>query len=108
MIFFILFLAIGIWKIYAFLPNKQLHDDDKTHEAANMLQDLMIKVIKEKKGKITDTKELYSLIRQNEDFDKERFWRFNQNRLNSILERYFLQNPNVNNIEDIYNNHKED
>jgi hypothetical protein len=29
LLFFILFLTLSIWKIWAFLPNKQLKDDDK-------------------------------------------------------------------------------
>lgn len=101
MIFFILLFAISFWKIYAFLPNKQLADDDMTKEAQEELQNLMIKVIK-KNGTDLDSKKLFSLMIADEEFDKEKFWRFNENRLNRELSSYFLQNPHLKNIEDIY------
>ena len=46
MIFFIIFLVISIWKIYAFLPNKQLEDDDTTEESKIDLTNVMLKTIK--------------------------------------------------------------
>ncbi|MDY0123602.1 hypothetical protein [Sulfurimonas sp.] len=101
MIFFILFFAISFWKIYAFLPNKQLEDDDMTKEAQEELHNLMIKVIKKNGGDI-DSKKLFSLMISDEEFDKEKFWRFNENRLNRELSSYFLQNPHLKSIEDIY------
>ena len=93
MLFFILFLLISIWKIWAFLPNKQLDDDDKTEEATQELKRLMYKIIEEKKGEIT-TKELFQEINKDEDFDSKLFWRFNLNRLNQLLGNQT--------IEDIY------
>lgn len=101
MIFFILLFAISFWKIYAFLPNKQLEDDDMTKEAQEELQNIIIKVIK-KNGADIDSKKLFNLIIADEKFDKEKFWRFNENRLNRELSSYFLQNPHLKNIEDIY------
>jgi len=101
MIFFILFFAVSFWKIYAFLPNRQLADDDTTEEAQEQLQKLMIKVIKNNHADL-DNKKLFDLMITDEDFDKERFWRFNENRLNRILSSYFLQNPHLKNLEDIY------
>lgn len=101
MIFFILFFAISFWKIYAFLPNEQLADDDTTKEAQEQLQNLMIKVIKNNSADL-DNKKLFNLMRVDEEFDKKRFWRFNENRLNRLLSSYFLQNPHLKNIEDIY------
>ncbi|DAB27646.1 MAG: hypothetical protein A2513_01935 [Sulfurimonas sp. RIFOXYD12_FULL_33_39] len=102
MIFFILLLVVSIWKIYAFLPNRQLQDDDTTREATEQLENLMIKIIKQNATAL-DNKELFSLMLEDNDFDKKKFWRFNQNRLNHLLSHYFLQNPHVKNIEDIHN-----
>lgn len=102
MIFFILLLIISIWKIYAFLPNKQLQDDDTTKESQEQLENLMIKVIKQN-GKNLDNKKLFDLMLHDENFDKKKFWRFNQNRLNHLLSNYFIKNQNIKSIEDIYN-----
>ncbi len=103
LIFFIILLVISIWKIYAFLPNKQLEDDDTTQEAQDELTDLAIKVIKQNNPNI-DAKELYIKIIEDEDFDNQRFWRFNHNRLNQLLEKYYLKNEKINSIKDIHNN----
>ncbi len=101
MIFFIIFLVISIWKIYAFLPNKELPDDDTTEEAKKDLTDIVIKTIKSSEGQLT-IDELFVKVEENEDFDSQRFWRFNKNRLNQLLTSYYLQNPHTKSIEDIY------
>jgi len=101
LIFFILFLVMSIWKIWAFLPNKQLADDDKTEESENELKSLMMKVIKENKGEI-DEKELFLLMSKNESFNSELFWRFNLNRLKQVLNVYYMKNPNIQDIKGIY------
>ncbi len=103
MLFFILFMIVGIWKIYAFLPNKQLKDDDKTQEASYELRRLMLKVITKNKGKLTN-EELFFAITEDEDFDSKLFWRFNHNRLNQLLNQYLIENPHAKSIEDIYKN----
>lgn len=87
MIFFVLLLIVSIWKIYAFLPNEQLLDDDTTKEAQDAIKALMIKVIKENSADI-DSKKLFELMINDAEFDKERFWRFNQNKLNNLLSKY--------------------
>ena len=101
MIFFVIFLVLSIWKIYAFLPNKQLEDDDKTKEAQSELIRLMLKVIKDKKGKV-DNKELFFAIIEDNEFDSKLFWRFNHNRLNQLLNQYYIKNPHAKSITDIY------
>ena len=81
-------LIISIWKIYVFLPKKQLEDDDTTKEATEKLTDITIRSIiegHEKNGSMTH-KELFEHISSHKDFDKEHFWRFNQNRLNQLCE----------------------
>ncbi len=84
MIFFILFVVIGMWKVYAFLPNKALADDDTTKEAQEKLEAIILKIIKSKNDDLSRD-ELFELVKNDEDFDKEHFWRFNQNRLNQLL-----------------------
>ncbi|ABB43790.1 hypothetical protein Suden_0510 [Sulfurimonas denitrificans DSM 1251] len=87
MIFFIIFLAISIWKIYAFLPSKQLSDDDTTKEAQETLRELMIKIMEKNSSEI-DNKKLFELMISDAEFNKEKFWRFNQNKLNNLLSNY--------------------
>ncbi|QSZ42483.1 hypothetical protein GJV85_10300 [Sulfurimonas aquatica] len=101
MIFFILALIISIWKIYAFLPNKQLVDDDRTKEQSDVLYTIMLDIIILKEGDL-DEKELFEAMKNHASFDKDSFWRFNLNRLNLLLSNYYLKNPNVKNIKDIY------
>ena len=102
MLFFILFLLISLWKISAFLPNKQLEDDDTTEESQNELLSVMIAGIKSMNENVS-VDELYVNMMQNKDFDKEKFWRFNKNKLNKLLESYYMKNPNTSSIRDIYN-----
>ena len=101
MIFFIVALAISFWKIYVFLPNKPLEDDDTTQEVQDDLVNLMLKVIKENNGAV-DVNELFVKMETDEDFDNERYWRFNLNKLNQLLSGYFIKNPNTKSISDIY------
>jgi len=84
MIFFIIFLILSIWKIYDFLPNKELADDDRTEAS----EEELLKIIKDvmaKNEKNISSKDLFEKILNNESFDKEHYWRFNQNRLNQLL-----------------------
>ena len=84
MIFFIIFLVISIWKIYAFLPNKELEDDDRTEASQEELLNIITNVMK-KNAKDLSSKELFEKIIEDEEFDKDHYWRFNQNRLNQLL-----------------------
>lgn len=101
MIFFVGLLIISIWKIYAFLPNEQLADDDNTTEARDELIKVVLKVIQASDPKIS-LKELYEAVIEDESFDKKHFWRFNQNKLNHLLEYYYTKYPDTQSIEDIY------
>jgi len=102
MIFFIISLIASVWKIYAFLPNKVLKDDDTTKESQEELTKLILEVIKNSKGDLT-LNELYNEIVKNNKFDSTHYWRFNQNKLNQLLQHYYLKKENLNSIEDIYN-----
>ncbi len=106
MIFFIISLVASIWKIYAFLPNKELADDDTTDNAQEELMSITLKTIQKHNGEIKTLDELYTNILINEDFNKEKFWRFNTNKLKKLLELYYLQNPEMKSIEDIYTQSK--
>lgn len=103
MLFFIAALVISIWKIYAFLPNKELHDDDTTKEAEEHLIKIMLDTIKRSDGNL-DVDELFVKIESSEDFNNEKYWRFNLNRLNKLLNLYYIKNPQTQSIADIYKN----
>ncbi len=101
LIFFIIFLILSIWKIWAFLPNKQLQDDDRTEESEKELLRVMFKVIKENRGELTN-QELFVKMEEDETFDSQLFWRFNLNRLNQLLISYYQNNPDTSSIKEIY------
>lgn len=81
LIFFLLSFTISMWKVYAFLPNKALADDDTTKEA----QEELIKIVKKHMNTNISSKELLELIKNDEGFDEKHFWRFNENKLNQLL-----------------------
>ncbi len=89
MVFFIFLVAISFYKIRQFLPQKQLHDDDTTEQAQKKLQIIAIKVIQENEN-ITQV-ELYEAIINHDEFDKEHFWRFNQNKSNQLLKSLHIK-----------------
>ena len=101
MIFFILFLLISIWKIYAFLPNKALEDDDTTEASQEELINLVLSVLKKSDGNLTNV-ELCESVMSDEAFDKKHFWRFNLNKLNQLLTHYYARNPDTQSIKDVY------
>ena len=101
MIFFIIILVVSLWKIYAFLPNEQLADDDKTKESQEELTNLVLQVIKNTNADIS-LSELFQKVKSDESFDEKHYWRFNQNRLNQLLNNYYIKHPHINNIADIY------
>ncbi len=105
MIFFVISLTAAIWKIYAFLPNKELEDDDTTKESQEELLKIILKVIKESSGELDHT-QLFEKVKSDKNFDEKRFWRFNQNRLNKLLNYYHLENTHTSNIKDIYHDLK--
>ena len=100
-VFFILLLAISLYKIRQFLPQEQLADDDTTEESQNDLEYLMIRVIQKNYGNL-DNISLFEKMIEDEDFENERFWRFNHNKLNQLLNRYYIKNPDAQSIMEIY------
>jgi hypothetical protein len=100
-LFFLLFLTASIWKIWAFLPNKQLEDDDTTPEVQKALLQCMLKAIQTRKGDV-NAQELLQQMREESCYDSKRFWRFNLNKLNHLLQSYYSQNPQTSSISDIY------
>ena len=103
MIFFIIILVVSIWKIYAFLPNKELEDDDTTEESRRDLTNIMLNAIKKSDGKLS-VDELLVKFEESEEFDSQRYWRFNKNRLNQLLNAYYAEYPHTQSIEDIHKN----
>lgn len=98
---FILFLGLSLWKVYKFLPNKQLEDDDNTEESIEQLTSIMLDVLKNFDNVPTHN-ELFSAMINHNDFDKDHFWRFNQNKLHNLLLKYYAKND-LTSIDEIYN-----
>jgi len=101
MIAFLLGLGLSAWKMYKFMPTKQLKDDDTTPQAQTELMDLILKIIKGSHGELTE-KELHEMVQKHEDFDKEHFWRFNENKLRQLLHIHYTKNPDTQSIKDIH------
>ena len=99
--FFILLLAVSFYKIRQFIPLEQLDDDDTTDESQNDLEHLMLKVIKNNNGNLTNIS-LFEKMLEDDDFESQRFWRFNHNKLNQLLNRYYIKNPDAQSIMEIY------
>jgi len=106
MIFFIISLVASIWKIYAFLPNKELKDDDTTESSIEELEKIILDTIKATKGKL-EGKELCLKIKEHSLFDEKHFWRFNENKLRQIMQTYYLKNPPLSSVKEIYIQHKD-
>jgi len=101
MIAFIVAMILSIWKMYPFLVNRTLEDDDTGEDSYEYLVTHMHKVLRESK-EIPTTKELHISMTEHKEFDKEKFWRFNQNKLQQLLHKHYTINPHLNSIEDIF------
>ncbi len=97
MIAFILACVLMMWKLYSFMPTKPLEDDDQNEKSIEQLELLMLKAIK---SGIKEKKDIFNFIISDKNFDKKHFWRFNENRLNQLLNTYMLKNK-ISKIEDI-------
>ena len=101
MIAFVAGMILSIWKMYPFLVNRTLEDDDTGEDSHTHLVAIMQKVLQDEK-KAPSVEELYEKITKHEDFDKEKFWRFNLNKLNQLLFKHYAKHPHLNSIEDIH------
>ena len=106
MIAFVAGMVLSIWKMYPFLVNRTLEDDDTGEDAHNALVELMHKVLQDEE-KAPDAKELHEKMTNHADFDKEQFWRFNLNKLNQLLYRHYAEYPHLSSIGDIHKEIKE-
>ena len=86
LVFFTLSFIVSIWKIYPFLQTRVLEDDDTTEASQEELLKIILKYY-DKDEVNPDTKKLLEKIKADADFDTNHFWRFNQNKLNQILNR---------------------
>ncbi len=80
------------WKLYAFMPMKQLPDDDTTPESVELLERIMVEC--NNAHEHLDEESLYQMMTEHHEFDHKHFWRFNENRLRHLIEHYRLRDPN--------------
>jgi len=101
---FIAAFSLSMWKLYAFLSSKPLPDDDSDEASKEELTALMLDVIakEHRHDAPLSEQELFASIVRHEAFDKAHFWRFNQNKLNQLLRRYYLHYPHTGTIPAIY------
>lgn len=96
---FILALGLSGWKLYAFMPNKPLDDDDTDATSVQTLKTIMYDVISN--GEL-DEQRIFTKMKEHPEFNHEHFWRFNHNRLRQLLNAHFLDFPHHETIEHIY------
>lgn len=99
MVAFMLALGLSLWKLYAFMPNKPLADDDTNKNATQELKEIMYDVIHA--GSL-DEEDILEQMKAHPRFDAEHFWRFNHNRLKQLLQSHFIEHPHHSKIEDIH------
>ncbi len=101
---FISILILTGWKFYHFMPMKPLPDDDSDEASKEELTQLMLTVIKEQHTPENplDAQALFEYIVKHESFDKNHYWRFNHNKLNQLLSRYYARYPHTGTLPAIY------
>lgn len=92
MLAFIGGLVLTLYKVYLFLPQKPLADDDTTPESVELLEKIMVEC--NSAHEHLDEESLYQMMCEHHDFDPKHFWRFNENRLRHLIEHYRLKEPN--------------
>ena len=95
---FVLALGFSLWKLYIFMPNKPLEDDDMNTISTEQLTMLMLKVIKDG---AQDEETILQMMQDDASFDHKHFWRFNQNRLRHLLQEYYINHPDQQSIKAI-------
>ncbi len=83
-------LALSLYKVYLFLPQKALADDDTTPESVELLERIMV----ESNQAGMSEEALYEQMFTHPEFDSKHFWRFNENRLKQLIAHYRLKEPN--------------
>ena len=83
---FVVMLVISIWKLYVFLPNKPLPNDERDPKSVQKLQQIMIEC--NQINPDMDEETLFQKMTQHKDFDSKYYWRFNLNRLFHLIEDY--------------------
>lgn len=96
---FLFALGLSGWKLYRFIPGKQLEDDDTTPASTEELRAIMYDVIGE--GELEE-KTIFAKMQKHPRFDRGHYWRFNQNRLRKLLESHYLRYPEHCSIEHIH------
>jgi hypothetical protein len=86
---FVAGLGLSVWKLYAFMPMKQLADDDTTPESVALLERIMV----ESHSPERDHTALYEAMLAHPEFDPHHFWRFNENRLHHLIMHYRFKEP---------------
>jgi len=100
MVAFILALGFSGWKLYAFMPNEPLADDDTNADATQELNIIMYEVIH---NGALEEEHVLEQMKAHPKFDAEHFWRFNHNRLKQLLQHHFIEYPHHKHIQDIHN-----
>ncbi len=98
---FIIFMILGVWKIWTFLPTRQLEDDDTTEASQEELIALMLDTIKVHQGNLTEDALLLAM-QKSDKFNAKHYWRFNLNKLKQLLQKFYIQHSNVSTIKEIY------
>jgi len=99
MVAFVLALGFSAWKLYAFMPNKPLADDDTNTDATHTLKEIMYEVIGA--GHIEE-ETIVTKMQEHPRFDAEHFWRFNLNRLRQLLNSHYIEHPEHEHPGDIH------
>lgn len=84
-------LVISIGKIYVFLPNKPLPNDERDPQSVEKLQRIMVEC--NRIDPTVDEETLFQRMLQHKDFDPKYFWRFNLNRLLHLIVDYRFKDP---------------
>ena len=104
MVAFVLAVGLSGWKLYAFMPNKPLEDDDTNAASTQTLKEIMYEVIA---SGVTNEEAIVEGMREHARFDKEHFWRFNLNRLRQLLNSHYIEHPEHQNTQHIHDHLKE-
>lgn len=85
-------LVLTLYKVYLFLPQKPLADDDTTPESVELLEKIMVET--DRNFPNLNDEALYHKMREHSLFDPKHFWRFNENRLRHLIHNYRIKEPN--------------